>query len=263
MAEAAADKKTGGGGWLAGAFDFAKGLTNAPPNLLIAAGLLFILFGIAGGITYDKIAPLEDTYYRITAMIFGSLFLIAGIYLWQEARQREENREIAKATATQPIKAEDYNIQILSPGIVIKERYVDVSGTFTKHPPDGYELWIMRAYGDQRWVPVKRVEPENFETKGWSVSKCDLGGPQGQASSYGAYLLSPAAQAMIEYWKESGSRFEDIIKEIQPSPTNLDALAKINKRWLPALHGNAIKQLGIVTCHKLPMTLTYLIQPAL
>jgi hypothetical protein len=151
-----------------GVKDIVSKLIDSVPSLLIVLGVLLLVLGLSGGITYNQWLPIPDLTARIASIAVGAIILGLGVSFGWVAKTR-----------TPALLAKNFGIEIEHPrnGDVVGT--VDVRGTLKKAPPDGYTLKIFRIYpGSGSFLSVGDAKVKS-EDGTWEAEQCDIGGKTG------------------------------------------------------------------------------------
>lgn len=185
-------------------------LFESPQSLLIVAGIILVVLGAAGGVTYNNWFPIPQQWAQIFVSFVGLLLALFGVLL----------------VLVQPRSATPYGISITSPTNGAEVDRTKVSGTIRKHPPKGYVLWILRIYPTGEYIPLRKVDLHKGQTT-WDALDCDVGPSSGESRRFGAYLLGPSSQVMFGYWRDATDRHNRLVDELNVPKERRD-------RWLPA-----------------------------
>lgn len=166
-------------------------LIDSVPALLIVAGGVLIVLGLAGGITYNGWLPITELPARIGACALGIVGLSFGVYFW-------------KATKGPMLNATVYGIRIEHPKDGDRLHIVDVRGTIKKSIPQGYGLRVFRIYpGSDNFTPVGSKARIEIEKGTWEADHCHVGGKTGDRRALAAFIVGPSGAALIEYHNEA------------------------------------------------------------
>lgn len=182
-------------------------LLDSVPMALVVLGAVFVLLGLAGGITYQQWLPISDEMPRIASGLIGAVLIGVGIF----------RSHISKPLVVQPI---DYSIKILSPTTGSQVTKVDVSGSIKKKLPDGYCLRVFRALpGRDILYPLRKARID-IDNKTWLAEQCDIGGAKGEQRSFVVYLCGPNAEALLDFHSLAVSEHDRTMRELLKATGN-------------------------------------------
>lgn len=179
--------------------------------LLIVLGILVVIFGAAGGVTYNNWFPISQQWAQIFVSIVGLLFALCGVLF----------------VLVKPRSARPYGISITSPTRGAQIKRTNVTGTIRKLPPKEYKLWILRIYPTDEYQPLRKISL-NKGQKDWEARDCDIGGKPGESRRLGACLIGPTSQILFEYFLFATDRHNRMMDELNVPQDKKD-------RWLPPL----------------------------
>jgi hypothetical protein len=186
-------------------------LIESIPALLIILAVFFLALGLAGGVTYHDILPMQETTPRVLAGVACIALIGLAVYFSRTA-----------ASIVQP-RREAYGIAITSPREGNHIGIVNVEGTIKKKLPIGYTLEMLRMYPAGGFIPMGRAEPD-YKAGTWRANGCNIGGAPGDARIIGAYLVGPLGRTLFEYYDQAN----DVLKFAR-------GLAKKDDIYLPSM----------------------------
>lgn len=167
----------------------AQNLTGSIPTLAVVLGGVFVLLGLAGGITYHQWLPFHDVLSRVLAGAFGVGLIAVGFH-------RSHRADAA-------LKPRDFGIKIQFPTAGSRVNTVDVVGSIAKALPRGYGLRVFRVYpGSNNFVPLSKARIDEH-AKTWVAERCHIGGVTGDQRFYAAYLCGPDAEVLVGFHSEA------------------------------------------------------------
>lgn len=172
-------------------------LFESPQSLLIVLGISVVIFGAAGGVTYNNWFPIPQQWAQIFVSIVGLVFALFGVLL----------------VLVKPRSAGPYGISITSPTKGTQVTKTNVTGTIRKLPPKEYAFWILRIYPTEEYQPLRKVTLVKGQTA-WEARDCDIGGKPGDSRRLGAYLIGPTSQILIEYFRYATDRHNRMMDEL-------------------------------------------------
>ncbi len=188
--------------------DIASKLLDSVPTLLIVLGVAMLLLGLAAGITYKGWFPIQEPSARITAVAAGILMAVVGIVLSY------------RMGAYVP-KAKKYGITITSPQDGDHVNHLTVRGSIKKALPKGFVLKVLRFYPNNGYVPLSTAVV-SVEKGTWEAANCSTGGNPGDTRYLTAYLIGPAGNVLLDYYREA-SNLHNPMREQLMKLTNLPA----------------------------------------
>jgi hypothetical protein len=208
--------------------EVAKELLLRPAPFVIMLGLIVLILGLSGGFIYkDYHLPITGVPQYIGIAV-GVLAISFGIFkLFQDPEVRP------------------HGIAILSPRDESVPARVTVTGSIRRPIPGHHELWIVRVYRDGEFTPVRRVDVRPHETT-WSIRDVDVGGLPGERRRLAAFLVNPAGQTLLEYFREAArihNRWMDKLNIPHAEPD----------RFLPNLDRKTIDRVKIIDCDRVEL----------
>ena len=180
----------------------AKNITGSAPALAMVFGAIFILLGLAGGVTYQQWFPMPDMASRVLAGAMGVALLMLGFLRGQAAQ----------ATRLDP---RDFGIKIQYPVPGSRVSTVDVGGVIARDLPEGYCLRVFRVYpGSNNFVPLSKARVD-AHAKTWVAERCHIGGNKDDPRFYAAYLCGPSAEVLIAFHNEAASAHRTSMDEYE------------------------------------------------
>jgi hypothetical protein len=181
------------------------------PILLMVLGVVVLLLGVGGGITYKQlIFPISDPAARIVAACVGGIIFTLGV--WFSMRRPKL------------LKPSSYGIKIESPSENEQVDAVeDVRGTISKELPDGYTLRVVKIYNNNSLNPASYATVTGL---GWKAAACNIGGVPGERRQIAVYLVGPCGAVLLDY-------FADAARVHNPIRDELRNLTKKEVPWLP------------------------------
>src|SRR5260221_6251510 len=197
----------------------AKALVDSVPSLLIFFGVVVLLLGLAGGVTYHQWLPLPEPSARIAAGIAGAILISAGVWRSQTA-----------SFGGSLLRASAFGITITEPRNGESVSKPDVRGKIKKALPQGYSLRVFRIYPgpEERLTPLAQASVD-MENEVWEAPSCDIGGNVGEQRGIGVYLVGPAGLALLDYVREATKVHNATMDEPIPATPR-------QRTWLPAIH---------------------------
>jgi len=192
-------------------------LLESLPALLFVLGVVLLVLGLAGGVTYNAWLPIPDTIPRIGAGIAGVVVFGIGLFL-------------SKTSGAKTISAGAYGIRITYPKDGDEIEFADVAGTIKKALPEGFSLRIFRIYpGSERMTPIGTASID-IENGAWVAAHCHVGGKTGDKRSIAAFLVGQSGVALIEYHNEAGQLHQKTLKQLQAVGLEGDYLPAIRTK---------------------------------
>ena len=195
-----------------------KMLIDAVPVLLIVVGIVVFVLGAAGGVTFHGWFPITEKEWKIVVALGGVVIFVLGITYQQ--------------TNVNLPRAANHRIKITYPNAGIVGDPIDVGGTIKKMPPDGYELWVLKIYSNDKFTPVRKATID-IENNAWVAHSCSVGGKPGETRDLGAYLVGPSGAALINYYRSAADLHKQTMEQLRASSGNqADYLPAISARTL-------------------------------
>lgn len=167
-------------------------LIESLPALLIVLAVIFLLLGLAGGVTYHDFLPIRETTPR--ALAVAACIVLFGLAVY-----------FARTTVSLALpKKENYGVTITRPTEGSHIAVADVEGTIKKKLPVVYTLEILRMYPEGGFIPMSRAEPD-YNSGTWRANGCNIGGVSGNARIIGAYIVGPSGRTLFEYYSQANS----------------------------------------------------------
>ena len=224
-------------------------LITTPLVLLVILGLLLLLIGASGGITYGHWLTIDKESHRILLMIVGCILIASGAspIALKIGLQREEHGGTQTPVQTEQLsedkKAALPEIKITYPpeNFQVSEK-IHVLGTITHMPPAQYHLWLIRIYPTGRFWPVQRIFVSERQTR-WEGRGYWVGGRSGQERGIGAFLVGPGGQKMFDYLLEAAEHHNSWMDKAKIAPNT-------EGRNLPPIPHDAMWALDVVECDR-------------
>jgi hypothetical protein len=144
-------------------------LIDSVPALLTLLGVVLILLGLAGGVSYNQWFPISELEARVAAVVAGTILIGLGFFSWR--------------THVIVPKARSYGIDIDQPKDGDRVDIVDVRGRIRNPLPEGYTLRVLRIYpGSESFVPIGEARVE-IGKGAWEAERCNIGGRTGDRRS--------------------------------------------------------------------------------
>ena len=192
----------------------AKGLTESAPSLLIILGIVCLLLGLAGGVTYRQWLPITEAWARILAIVVGVSMVGLGY----------------RAKHTVLPNPEDFGIEITSPnkGNTVDEIF-NVTMTLEKSLPEGYALQVVRIYSDNRFAPTGgEAEKSERQMRTWTAMGCSLS--RKPPTYIRLYLVGPDARALFSYYREATKVHKQAMEMLRNYKVEAEYLPAIGSR---------------------------------
>ena len=190
--------------------------------ILLFAGVLVFILGIARGIQYNGWLPIDQGPLQYVGMAFGVMLIAAGVYLHTKAPMQFPD---GKA----------FGIKISSPEETDSVDVVNVKGTITRKLPENYKLMVLRIYPKEgnAIYPLKPEVRIKNDGKTWVAYSCVVGGPRVSADQLkiGIYLVGPSGKALINYFRDAERTYKSNIKLLKPgAEEDFQSLPHIRER---------------------------------
>jgi hypothetical protein len=186
-------------------------LIESPISLLIVLGVALMALSAAGGVTHENWFSIDQVWARIALGIGGLLTMLLGALLVRSG----------------PRPGKTYGISILHPAPGTQIDTTDVRGEFKQRIPKTYELWVLRYYHDDHFVPLQKAKID-MNTKTWIANDCFVGRRASDTRYFVAALVGPAGQTLLSYFFTASERHNQWMDDLKIPP---DAL----NRYLPLI----------------------------
>ncbi|SFU67580.1 hypothetical protein [Pseudoduganella namucuonensis] len=166
-----------------------RDIIKSHSKMCLIFGVLFVLLGVTGGITYNSWLPISDQWGQITLAVIG-LILIAISFTDSKSSCLLTQRNIQKL-----------GIKITYPHS--NERVygkIRVVVTSKEAIPEGFQLHILRGYPSGGIVPNTKASQEGDKLK-WTTYDFDIGGASNETRTIEAWLVGPAGTALLSNWE--------------------------------------------------------------
>lgn len=204
-------------------------LLDSLPTLLVVLGVALIVLGLAGGVTYNAWLPISDVPGRAGAGIAGIVIGGIGLYLSNPSKGTRVTSSAYRVRITHPRDGDEVDI-------------VDVRGTITKAPPEGYGLRVFRIYpGSDRMTPIG-IANIDLEKGTWEAQHCHAGGKSGDKRAIAVFLVGPSGAALIDYHNEAAQVHKKTLQQLRDKGLEGDFLPAIGSRTL-----------DMFECHRVPI----------
>jgi hypothetical protein len=188
-------------------------LIDSFPALLTVLGVVLVLLGLAGGVSYNQWFPISELEARVAAVVAGTILLGLGFFSWR-------TRVIVP-------KAQSYGIEIDYPKDGDRVDIVDVRGRIKKPLPEKYTLRVLRIYpGSDSFVPMGEARVEIGKST-WVAEQCNIGGRTGDRRSIGVYLVGPDGVVLLNYFDKAVRIHRRVMDQLK------DASGKESTEYLP------------------------------
>jgi hypothetical protein len=179
-----------------------KNITGSVPALAVVVGAAFTLLGLAGGVTYRQLLPMQETTTRVLSGALGIALIVFGFVR-------------THAVSTTRLNPRDFGIKIQFPTPGTRVNTVDVGGTIEKGLPDGHCLRVFRIFpGSNNFVPLSKARID-IHAKTWVAERCHIGGNKDDQRFYAAYICGPSAEALIDFHNEAVSAHRTSMDEYE------------------------------------------------
>jgi hypothetical protein len=202
-------------------------LVESPESLLIVLGAVLLALGASGGVTYNNWFPITQLWAQAFLGTAGFILVLVGSFL----------------VRLKPKSPRPYGISITYPEKNDHVHITDVKGTIRKRPTD-YSLWLFRVYTDQKYTPVRQINPVEGEQT-WQVKGIDVGGTPGENRELRVYLVGRSGQAFLHYYQEASKSHNAVMDNFKVPKDSKD-------RWVPPI-GEPFKDLDMIECDRVPV----------
>lgn len=210
--------------------EIAKGIVERPATLVLVLGIVILLLGLAGGVTFNSFhLPIAPGWQQVTGVLVGAAMIIYSLI----------------ALFSDGPDGRYYGIRILSPtNNTLVNITTQVTGSIRRALPTKYELWLVRIFGDGSFLPVRQVFLAR-NSKTWSVANIGMGSAKsGETRILAVFLIDPAAQELFRYFDAAAQRHNKWMDDLKVG-------VEVRDRYLPNLTQETIKKCKILECDRI------------
>jgi hypothetical protein len=176
--------------------------------LMIMIGVMLLLLGFSGGITYGDTVYFADPTSRYIIGGIGLAAFVAGFIFWQGKSEEIPKKDTYEFKFAQPTTGQR----------VGESERVDASGTMKTLPPDDYQLWVVRIFRDG-FYPERKAQIDSSK-KTWEAHGTYVGRGIDAPPELAVCLVGPNGQKLFEYFRRASDAHYRTISELVEAINN-------------------------------------------
>ncbi|NEH99228.1 hypothetical protein U8P76_01720 [Rhizobium johnstonii] len=196
--------------------------------LILIVGVILVILGASGGITYGGYLIISNEYTRMAIGLLGVVLIAIAILLHVFSDGSIDD-------LYQRIDPKIYGVEITHPknGDIVDVFNVD--GSIKRQIPPGYEIVLIEFYPQVgRFRPVGHVFVDKTKNT-WRAEGIEIYGKGQQTRLICVYLVGKAGMILLEYFRNAGKIHYETINALKAARAELNLDPEAAVQWLPLI----------------------------